>query len=174
MECFFYCFAVIFCFAKLYCLRQLYWLRQLYFSQSEKLRIFENKFLSFRAKWGRSKFCKMQNGDGANFAKCKVGTERLQIGDGAMPCVYRLQRPAHGPKFARISECRLLSFRHFVPPPSSDGGFFGGSKPTALQASPCKAGFHHAVISSERSEDFIAERFHLPVAGCVKTRYLDA
>ena len=58
------------------------------------------------AKWGRSKFCKMQ------------------IGDGAMPCVCRLQRPAHGPKFARISECRLLSLRHFVPPPSSDGGFF--------------------------------------------------
>ena len=71
-------------------------------------------------------------------------------------------------------ESGFLSLRHFVPPPSSDGGFFGGSKPTALLASPCKAGFHHAVISSERSEDFIAERFHLPVAGCVKTRYLDA
>ena len=39
------------------------------------------------AKWGRSKFCKMQSGD------------------GAMPCVCLLQRPAHGPKFARISEC---------------------------------------------------------------------
>ena len=45
----------------------------------------------FHANWGRSKFCK------------------TQIGDGAMPCVFRLQRPAHGPKFARISECLLLS-----------------------------------------------------------------
>ena len=142
MECFFYCFAVIFCFAKLYCLRQLYWLRQLYFSQSEKLRIFENKFLSFRAKWGRSKFCKMQNGDGANFAKCKVGTERLQIGDGAMPCVYRLQRPAHGPKFARISECRLLSPSvtscHL---PRQMEAFSAGASPPPYKHHPAKQDF---------------------------------
>ena len=78
----------------------------------------ECRFLSFRAKWGRSKFCKMQ------------------IGDGAMPCVCRLQRPAHGPKFARISECRLLSPSvtscHL---PRQMEAFFGGSKPTALHLS---------------------------------------
>ena len=33
-----------------------------------------------------------------------------------MPCDLRLQRPAHGPKFARISECLLISL--------PDGGFF--------------------------------------------------
>ena len=38
--------------------------------------------------------------------------------------------------FARsCGESGFLSFRHFVPPPSSDGGFFGGSKPTALHLS---------------------------------------
>ena len=66
--------------------------------------------------------------------------------------------------------CGFLSLRHFVPPPSQIEAFRReqAHRPTSITLG---AGFHHGVISSERSEDFIAERFHLKLQTTANSKW---